>query len=859
MEFNFKHSSRRYCPAMAPGDVGTGEGIMDRNMRRVVARLLRTSALLGVSTACLAAAAGPALAAEGSVETIVVTAEKRPEALKDVPATVTVLGGDQLDTLGIQGTRDLLRQIPGVSLVASGPEFQQEISLRGQGAGRNGFSETSTGLYENGSYMAGGGFNGRQLTEMNLFDVSRIEILHGPQGALYGRNSVGGAVNVLVNEPGSTFSALGNAQYGSLDRWQVKGILNAPVDLGGLEIDTRVGGFFERQDQGFFTNQSTGHYLDGDMHAGARAGFLVHPSADSKLYLQVEYFDEKEPAFGTLGYVPVYAATTSDFTKGALLDPGPYVRDHLNREGTDHTPEVTEYLGYDDTLSFADLSVKLYNRNRAANRSDEDYDHFLGLPGFSPLAAGGVTVPVDLSQSQAENFHLFDGQITLTSNGGGPWKWLLGFEALHFNDHVVQNFQNCATYNPAAKTPTQMAAYEQNGGGGCVAGLNPAASAYTVPALFTADTTILKTIRALINNFDYSNKITSYAGFGTLSYDFTPRWTAGVEVRVTEDENSYRALQWSQDPLAYWGTGPAPSGFALPVAGEYCSPTIEAAGQCGGGTGPFDSGKLHDSWDEVLPGATLTYKVTDAQTLYLRYATGYRPGGFNNPTQAVQAAYSPEYTQSGEFGWKGSFFGLVDGSVDVYYQQTHNVQLVQYSQATAGGFVLQNVGSDHVYGVESDLSREFDNVGPGNLRLSLGLSSDTGDFAPGVKISEKAPFAPVSLAGLRVPFTFDIQGALDGTYSLPVWSGYVAQIDVNWQFSSGGVWNYSGANGVLTTTDNPTANSIDLHFNLIAPNGWEFTAFGQNIADYRYHMATVSNAQFWSQGATWGVGLTVQQ
>jgi outer membrane receptor protein involved in Fe transport len=772
---------------------------------------------------------------------------------------VSVLGGDQLTALHIDGTRDLLRQVPGVSLVASGPEFQQEISMRGQGAGRNGFSETSTGLYENGSYMAGGGFNGRQLTELNLFDANRIEILHGPQGALYGRNSVGGAVNVIVNEPAPDFSAMENVQYGSLESWGAKGIVDAPVNLGGLEIDTRLGGFYDKQDEGFNKNLVTGHFLDRDFHVGARAGFEVKPTADSKLYVQIEYFDEREPSFGTLGYVPVYAATTSAFTKGATLDPGPYTRDHLSREGADHTPEVTEYVGFDDSLSFADLSVKFYNRNRSANRSNEDYDHFIGLPGFASIGTGGVKAPVDLAQGQAENFHLYDTQVTLTSHGDGAWKWLVGFEMLDFVDNVTQGFENCATYNPAAKTAAQMATYEQNGGGGCVTGVAPAAASYGVPALFTADTTILNTIRALVNTTLSRNEITSYAGFATLSYDFNSQWTIGVGARLTADKNDYTAVQYSQDPLTYWGAGAAPAGFLKPLAGMFCSPTIEAAGQCAGGTGPFQSGALSGTWDEVLPTATLTYKVTDAQTLYLRFATGYRPGGFNNPLQAVQAAYSPEYTQSGEFGWKGSLFGLIDGDADVYYQQTHNVQLVQYSQATSGGFVLQNVGSDHVYGVEANINRDFKNIGPGDFRVALSLSSDTGTFAPGVKISEKAPFGPVSLAGLRVPFTFDIQGALDGTYTMPVWGDYTAQLEVNYQFSSGGVWNYSGAGGILTTTDNPTANSVDLHFNLISSKGWEFTAFGQNILDYRYKLAAVSGAQFWSQGATWGIAITAHQ
>lgn len=820
--------------------------------------------LMGVSLACLEIFAAPvacaqAAGSDSSIETVVVTAEKRSQSLIDVPGAVSVLGGDRLSDLQINGTRDLLMEVPGMSLVSGGPSFVEEISMRGQGAGRNGFSETSTGLYENGSYMAGGGFNGRQLSQLNTFDIDRIEILHGPQGALYGRNSVGGAINVIVNEPQPEFSAREQVQYGSPNEYGLQGVVNAPIHLGSLEVDSRAGVFYDKQNAGFIRNLTTGNWVDTDSSFGARAGFLVHPSASSKLYAQFEYYDARQPSFGTLGYVANYRANTSNFNATDTVDPGPYVHDHLNREGRVNAPDVTEYVNYDNNLSFGDLSIKFYNRNRSAGRSNEDYDHYLGLPDFAARGTGGLTLPADMAQYQNENFHLYDTQATLTSNDTGPWKWLAGGEMLYFTDNVSQGFDNCAPYDPSAKTATQVQVYQENGDGGCVVGLIPSAAAYSVPSLFTADSAVLNVLRGQLASKTQRNRITSYAAFATLSYDINSQWTLGVEARLTTDKNDFLDSQYSQDPLTYWGAGTPPAGFAKPLAGEFCPPDVFDAGLCTGtAPGPY---RVTDSqrWNEFLPGATLTYKVTDSQTLYARFATGYRPGGFNDPTSAVQPAYEPEYTESGELGWKGSFFDLFDGDLSLYYQKTRNVQLVQYSQSASGGFVLQNVGKDHVYGYELNLTRTFQNIGPGSFRVSASLSSNTGAFDDGTAILEKAPYGPLSLAGLRVPFTNDIQGSLDGAYLTAI-GGYALQFETNYQFSSGGPWNYSGANGILSTTNNPTRNSLNLFLRLFAPDdGWMVSVFGKNVTDYRYVAARVTQVQYWSQPATWGIIITAKQ
>lgn len=105
------------------------------------------------------------------LEEIVVTARKREERLRDVPVSVSALTESQMELLQLDEMDDYLRQMTGAILVNAGPEYLSDVSIRGQGGGCLGFSETATALFRNGIYIAGGGFGGRSLSRMDLFDA----------------------------------------------------------------------------------------------------------------------------------------------------------------------------------------------------------------------------------------------------------------------------------------------------------------------------------------------------------------------------------------------------------------------------------------------------------------------------------------------------------------------------------------------------------------------------------------------------------------------------------------------------------------------------------------------------------------
>ena len=142
---------------------------------------MKIATLAGTALAVvMAAMPGTALAQDTSVTDVgevVVTSRKREERLVEVPAAVTAISAADREALVLEDLDDYLRQVPGATLVASGPEYLNDITIRGQGSGRLGFSEAATGLYRDGLYMAGGGFGGRSLGKMDYLDAAQVEVL----------------------------------------------------------------------------------------------------------------------------------------------------------------------------------------------------------------------------------------------------------------------------------------------------------------------------------------------------------------------------------------------------------------------------------------------------------------------------------------------------------------------------------------------------------------------------------------------------------------------------------------------------------------------------------------------------------
>jgi iron complex outermembrane receptor protein len=189
---------------------------------------------------------GPAVAAAEDDGIIVVTARKRDETLSDVPIAVTAIDGDTLTARGINSVREAAVLSPGLNINSDG-SGRAFIAIRGVGVTLVQTVQPGVGLFIDGIYQPNTAYLNNPL-----LDVERIEVLRGPQGTLYGKNTLGGAINVITRAPSDVFEARANGSYAGPDNsWLVSGAVSGPIagDVLGFRIAAA-----HRQQDGFLTN-----------------------------------------------------------------------------------------------------------------------------------------------------------------------------------------------------------------------------------------------------------------------------------------------------------------------------------------------------------------------------------------------------------------------------------------------------------------------------------------------------------------------------------------------------------------------------------------------------------------------------
>jgi outer membrane receptor protein involved in Fe transport len=709
--------------------------------------------------------------------------------------------------------------------VTSGPEYLNDISIRGQGSGRVGFTETATGLYRDGVYSAGGGFGGRTLNRLDLFDAERVEVLRGPQGALFGRNAVGGAVNIISNMPESTVEGRALARYGDPDRLDFEAVISGPIADG---IAGRIAGFATNQADGFIFNTTTGNFTDTQDSYGGRAIVEVRPSSNVTLSAIAEYLDSNAAAFTGLARSPA-------------LDPSPYVRANQNREGRTAIDEFGITLRADVDLEWGSLSLRAARRERDGSRRNEDDDHFAGI-SLTDVAPGTAVATPDYSRAQFEDYARNVYQAILASPNDGALKWLVGFEFLESTDNVVTEPESCPAYTGTAQPTTP----------GCFVGTAAAGATTTFSAAAR------NAGRGAMNHDTFVEQVESWSIFGALEARLAPRWTVGAELRVQHDKRDYEFERWSEDPLVYFGAGAAPAGLLAPIGGsgattaQYCPPTLAAPACAAGNETAVVRSNLGDTF--FTPALTVRWEVGDRQNVYLRFATAYRSGGFNTnlPPSLNRAQlepslrYDPEYAYNYEAGWKGRLLGF-NVETAVYYTRTTDVQVVTAPALGATGFVLSNAGNAFVYGFEAELRRVF-TIGRGRLVTRIGFSTADGEFEDGASLVAQG--ATVDLSGRQIPRLRDYQitANLLYTHDFGRFRGFIG---VSGQFAGGGFENPDNSRDYA---------GYDLLDARIGAEGrhWRLSLFARNLNDDQYILNVVGTSEFWSQPRVFGAELTVR-
>ncbi|MFO6448366.1 TonB-dependent receptor [Erythrobacter sp. NE805] len=330
-----------------------------------------------MATTAMPAVAQDAAPAAGEEDTgapvgdIIVTAERRASNLQETPLAVTAVTGETLQAAGIGVINDVAASVPNLTST-TGPQGSADANFFVRGVGQFDFiitNDPGVGLYVDGVYL------GRTVGAMlDSGDIERVEVLRGPQGTLFGRNTLGGAINIVSRQPDpSGFSGSASALYGSRDRIEFTGAVNAPI---GADSAVRVSGFFREQD-GFARNAATGERFGATDRYGGRAQVRLGLTETLTVDLSADYsLDKSNPAPSvTRAIVP--APFFPPAALGDVFDP-----DNFYRVYASNSPEArNETWGFSGTVSLelGDATIKsitAYRELDSFSTSDPDGTRF---------------------------------------------------------------------------------------------------------------------------------------------------------------------------------------------------------------------------------------------------------------------------------------------------------------------------------------------------------------------------------------------------------------------------------------------------------------------------------------------------
>ena len=578
------------------------------------------------------------------LEEIIVTAQKRQQNLQDVGISVAAIDGEKLRDLQVDTGPELLLKIPNVDVFSTyGAGSSANIVIRGVGLNDFGDGhEAPVTTYVDEAYTVA-----VPATGLSLYDLQRVEVLRGPQGTVFGSNSIGGLVNYVTAKPTDTDQGFFTATRASFEEYKEEGAISGPL----LEGVTGRLSFLSDHSDGYMTNLYSslprGGAVGVDSVRGQLAGKL---SSGWNLRAKVEVTRDDSPNIYYKQTPIVENPTTGLWTAVPNgVDGAGYneIRAGAGSPAVANTNDPQRYtdratvLQFSADNTFGDITVKSLTNFMHFTKNDvQDCD-------ASPNNICDAEFPYH-SQTVSQEFRV--------STDIGALRWATG---LYLLKHDAASEPN-AYFNIPLQGP---------------AGVNPATGLYdgaTLPISLAANW----------------NEVTrSAAVFGQIDYDFTSRLTASLGGRVTRD-----AKYFIDHDNAALRTCP---GFAVPNS---CFLPPEGTGIPHPYAGNYD-GTLYDG------KAELDFKPVKSVLTYLSLSRGSKAGGFNNgfypgglPT--AQIPYGAEALYDVEVGLKST---LADGRVrfnaDAFRYDYRNFQA--YGWLGVGGDVVNRPAKE--YGVESEL------------------------------------------------------------------------------------------------------------------------------------------------------------
>ena len=730
---------------------------------------------LGLSALAFAVVSSGVTAQDRVLDEIVVTAAKRSQSLQEVPIAVNAFTAQMIDEAGINDAQDLANMTPSVNLTTSRNPFQNRLAIRGIGTSQNDPAlEPSVGMFVDGVYMGRTG-----LGMSDLVDLERIEVLQGPQGTLYGKNTNAGAISLITKSPNlEEFEGYAQISVGDYGMKKVTVTTTGPLSE---TVAYRLSGNSHQRD-GFYENASGPDLSDAD-DWNVQGKLLWEPSAEVSVVLSASHVDRDSNGGGfdeVLGNLTLSGLAAQGLPQG---ENDPY--DYKIATSTDGV-----FAMKSDNLS---LHVA-YDMDWGTVTSISSWNDFDYLTASDP-----------------------DGsQLDILDNGPG----------LYSGDSLSQEFRFDSTLGDSVEYQVGLFYHDQrsqkgaDGAIGTVLGedfVSIAGRAYLgANALFGPREIPLMGFAAQPGDYIGGKNVwnsETLAAFGQMTWNATERLSVTAGLRWT-DEEKVADLYTEINSTATGAPPPLAASLPAPLLNFISTPFIYRFTTEIDAT--LERSSVNTDWL-----FSVAYDLNDSSMVYMSASTGTKSGNFNGVNgPAATREFDDEDTKSYELGLKST---LLDSRLRLnaaaFITEIKGYQF-QYSLPN-GGSTVSNEGAVEVSGVDLSLQA----LPLDNLTLEAGLL-----YMDKYNVTE----GPNS--GKELAFTADLSGNLAATLVIPLEQGAL-YMRGDYIFM-GDHWTTNRNNRIEATDFNDrTLLNAKIGWR---NDDWNLSIWGKNLTNDKY--ASVTNA-----------------
>jgi len=646
--------------------------------RRVIDLVVRRLSLRTMLALALCAGTAAAQEASNAIEEIIVTPTKRPRDIQDVPVAVTAVTGRMIEATGMETIQRLTDLEPSVKFDQA--HSFQNASLKIRGIGTIGVSRTfegAVGVFVDDVYRSRSG-----MALFDLLDIDQVEIMRGPQGTLFGKNTSAGAIVIQSNRPAleETYGQV-ELRAGNMGNEYLTGMLNAPL---GERTALRIAGLYHERDGSFQSPDSGANYDAVDRHA-FKTQLALHPTSDLEVVLFADYAKSDADCCWASAQVvngptaPIIAAYSA--LNGLTFTPAPSAEQNraVSLNSTPRESITDQGVGATIDLSVASGELKSVTAFR-----EWRHNHINGDPDYTPADLFTLNEPAAIDNfSQELNFTRTVGSTDL----------LLG---LYYGNESYDGSRSVDTGRDADNYLNALI----SASAGAVACVPPLVAA---DCLFPVGVGALLPVGELTREY-YEQDSDTYALFGhtttpltaAISLDAGLRYSVenkdgGVDNAFWYDSAIVRAVRGA---LGIPDDGTPRNGLDL-VGTEY-SPS-------------FQDSTRDEQWTGTV---ALQFRPKDDSMYYVTYQRGYKAGGVNLYREAIlteTTTYDPEFADSFEFGAKLSYWDRrARTNIALFRTEFSDLQINFFDGLN---FRTENTGEALSQGVEIEneihLSNEF--------------------------------------------------------------------------------------------------------------------------------------------------------